>query len=188
MAERETYAVEVAGVRRELRLHEIAPGVRIALFNLLGDAEVVKAAATALAARLADVEADVLVTAEAKPIALAYELALQTGKRWVVLRKSYKPYMGEALSAETVSITTGRPQTLYLDEHDRERIAGRRVVLVDDVVSTGSTIGAMRELMRRAGSEVVAEAAVFTEGDAPGCEGVIALGHLPVLVDEPAGG
>lgn len=179
--ERQTHPIEIGGVRRELPLHEVAPGVTIALFNLLGDAEVVKAAATELAARLAGIEADVLVTAEAKSVPLAYELALQTGKPWVVLRKSYKPYMGEALSAETESITTQRVQTLYLDERDGERVRGRRVLLVDDVVSTGSTFAAMRKLMRVAGAEVAAEAAVFTEGDSGKAEGTIALGHLPVF-------
>jgi adenine phosphoribosyltransferase len=177
----ETFRVEVAGVVRELPVHEIAPGVRIAHFNLLGDAEVVKAAATELARRLAGARFDVLLTAEAKSVPLAYELALQTGKPWVVLRKSRKPYMEGELSAETVSITTGSPQTLWLDGRDRERIAGRTVALVDDVVSTGSTLAAMRELVRAAGAEVAVEAAVFIEGDSAAAAGVVALGHLPLF-------
>lgn len=176
-----TFPVAVAGVRRELPLLEVAPGVRIAHFNMLGDAEVVKAAATELARRLAEHAFDALVTAEAKSVPLAYELALQTGKPWVVLRKSRKPTMGDALAAETVSITTAAPQTLWLAEDDRDRLRGRRVALVDDVVSTGSTLAAMRELVRRAGAEVAVEAAVFTEGEAGAAAGVIALGHLPVF-------
>jgi adenine phosphoribosyltransferase len=157
--------------------------VRIAVFNLLGDAEIVEAAARGLARRLEDVEADVLVTAETKSVPLAYQLALLTGLPWVVLRKDRKPYMGETLSTETHSITTGRPQTLYLDEKDRSLLAGKRAVLVDDVISTGSTLAAMRVLVEAAGGSVACEAAVFTEGDQDDRPGVVALGHLPLFRD-----
>jgi adenine phosphoribosyltransferase len=157
----------------------VAPGLRIALFNLLGDTEIVRAAAHGLARRLVAVDFEVLVTAETKSVPLVYELGAVMDKLWVVLRKSYKPYMGETLTAETVSITTGAPQTLYLDEKDRPLVAGKRVVLVDDAISTRSTVEGMRRLMDAAGAEVVAEAAVFTEGEEQ--EGVIALGHLPLF-------
>jgi len=176
---RETYGVEIAGLARELPLFEVAPGVRIAVFNLLGDAEVVAAAAGALAQHLADVDHDALVTAETKSVPLVYHLALITGKPWIVLRKAYKPYMGAAVQAETHSITTGAPQTLYLDEKDQALVRGKRVVLVDDVISTGSTVDGMRELMEAVGANVVALAAVFTEGDER--DDVVALGHLPVF-------
>ena len=180
MGTREHHAVEINGLRRELPLFEVAPGTRIAVFNLLGDTEVVEAAATGLAERLAGLDPDVLVTAETKSVPLVYELARRLGKPWVVLRKAYKPYMGEVLSAETHSITTGAPQTLYLDEKDRGLVTGHRVALVDDVISTGSTVEGMREVVGAADGEIVAEAAVFTEGDAP-TDGVIALGHLPLF-------
>jgi adenine/guanine phosphoribosyltransferase-like PRPP-binding protein len=176
-----TYPVEIEGVRRDLPLVEVAPGLRIALFNLLGDTEIVRAAARGLARRLGGLEFDALVTAETKSVPLAYELGALMDKPWVVLRKSYKPYMGETLTAETVSITTGAPQTLHLDEKDRPLVAGMRVVLIDDAISTGSTVDGMRALMQAAGAEVVAEAAVFTEGDER--DGVIALGHLPLFRD-----
>ena len=87
---------------------------------------------------------------------------------------------GETIADETHSITTGAPQTLHLDEKDRALVGGRRVVLVDDVISTGSTVEAMRRLMEHAGADVVAEAAVFTEGDADNGE-TITLGHLPLF-------
>ena len=180
MGTREHHAVEINGLRRELPLFEVAPGTRIAVFNLLGDTEVVEAAAAGLAERLVGLDPDVLVTAETKSVPLVYELARRLGKPWVVLRKAYKPYMGEVLSAETHSITTGAPQTLYLDEKDRGLVAGHRVALVDDVISTGSTVEGMREVVGAADGEIVAEAAVFTEGDAP-TDGVIALGHLPLF-------
>jgi adenine phosphoribosyltransferase len=95
----------------------------------------------------------VLVTAEAKSIPLAHALSVVTGKPYVILRKAYKPYMGSALQAETLSITTGQPQTLYLDEKDREMMHGKRVVILDDVISTGSTLQGMRLLLQKAGAK-----------------------------------
>lgn len=178
----ETYAVEIAGVKRELRLMEVAPGVRIAVLNILGDTELTQAAARALARQL-PASAEYLVTAEAKSIPLAYALSVESKLPYIVLRKSYKPYMGNALSAETLSITTNMSQTLYLDERDRTAILGKRVVLVDDVISTGSTLQGMRLIMQKAGAEVVAEAAILTEGDRAKWTSVIALGHLPVFVE-----
>lgn len=178
-----TFAVNIAGVQRDLRLFEIKPGVRIAILNILGDTELVEAAARALAPKLTASNVDLLVTAEAKSIPLAHAMSVVTGLPYIVLRKSYKPYMGDALQSETLSITTGKSQTLFLDEKDRELIKGRRVVLLDDVISTGSTLQAMRLIMEKAGANVIAEAAIFTEGDRAQWTGVIALGHLPVWVD-----
>jgi adenine phosphoribosyltransferase len=173
----------VAGVKRNLPLFEVAPGLRIAVLNILGDTELVRACAKALARRLADKDYDALVTAEAKSIPLIHALAIETRKDYVVLRKAYKLYMGETLSAETVSITTRQPQTLYLDEKDRAMLKGKRVVLLDDVVSTGSTLKGMRKVMDLAGAVVVAEAAVFTEGEPGDWQEILALGHLPLFKD-----
>ena len=181
MAAPETYAVDVAGVHRDLRLFEVAPGVRIAILNILGDTELVKAAASELAEKLRPREPDVLVTAESKSIPLAYELADQLGIPYVVLRKQYRSYMGEALEVETVSITTGHPQTLYLDEKDRGLVRDQRVVIVDDVISTGSTLEGMRRVVERASGKLVGEAAIFTEGDEAKWQEVVAVGHLPVF-------
>jgi adenine phosphoribosyltransferase len=182
MHHRQTYTVEVAGLTRHFPLFEVAPGVRIAIFNMLGDTFVVKAAAAALAERLRHTPADVLVTAEAKSIPLIYEMSALMGLPYVVLRKAYKSYMGEAISAETVSITTGKPQTLFLDEKDRAIIDGKRVIIVDDVVSTGSTLEGMRQVIARSGGEVTQVASIFTEGDSDWSH-VVALGNLPVFVD-----
>ena len=180
MGKRETYKVEIAGLTRHLPLFEVSLGVRIAIFNMLGDTIIVKAAAAALAERLQKADADVLVTAEAKGIPLIYEMSALMGLPYVVLRKTYKSYMGEAIEAETVSITTGKPQTLYLDEKDHALIKGKRIVLVDDVVSTGSTLQGMESVVNKAEGEIVQIAAVFTEGDAD-WDHVIALGNLPVF-------
>jgi adenine phosphoribosyltransferase len=183
MTERETYAVEIAGVKRELVKFEVMPGVTIAILNILGDTELVAAAAKALKKKLKDVKYDALVTAEAKSIPLIHQLSVETQKPYVVLRKTYKPYMGEAIQAETMSITTNKPQTLFLDGKDLTLIKGKKVVLVDDVVSTGSTQKAMRAVVEKAGAEIAAEAAILTEGDPESWRGIIALGNLPVWVD-----
>lgn len=182
--ERETYPVEVAGVSRELPLFEVAPGLQIAVLNILGDTELVEASGKELADRLVELDYDVIVTAEAKSIPLICALARETGKHYVVLRKSYKLYMGETIEAETLSITTGQPQTLHLDEKDRGVVESKRVALVDDVISTGSTLKGMRKVMELAQAEVVAEAAIFTEGDPEDWTHIIALGHLPLFKDD----
>lgn len=185
---RAVHSVTIAGVTRDLPLFEIKPGVRIAILNILGDTELVEAAAHALAERLADKTPDILVTAEAKAIPIAHVLSVVMKKPYIVLRKNYKPYMGDALQSETLSITTGTAQTLFLDEKDRHQVTGKRVVLLDDVISTGSTLQGMRLIMQKAGANVVAEAALLTEGDRATWQDIIALGHLPVWVDPPAGG
>ena len=178
---RETYAVEIAGLKRQLPLFEVAPGLRIAVLNILGDTELVQACARELAQRLSGEAFDMIVTAEAKSIPLAHALSVEMKKPYLVLRKAYKPYMGETVHAETLSITTGKPQTLYLDEKDRQVVRGKRVALVDDVISTGSTLEGMRKVMDLAGASVVAEAAVFTEGDPADWKHITALGHLPLF-------
>jgi adenine phosphoribosyltransferase len=183
MTDRSTYPIDIAGVHRELRLFEIKPGLRIAILNILGDTELVTACSKALAAKLRAIQFDVLVTAEAKSIPLAHGLSYEMNKPYVILRKSYKPYMGDALQAETLSITTGQPQTLYLDEKDREMMKGKKVVILDDVISTGSTLQGMRLLLNKAGADVVAEAAILTEGERAKWAQIVSLGHIPVFTD-----
>jgi adenine phosphoribosyltransferase len=184
MTEQTHYSITIAGINRDLRLFEVKPGIKIAILNILGDTELVEAVARELAVKLAERKPEVLVTAEAKSIPLAHALAVQMKLPYVVLRKAYKPYMGDALQSETLSITTGKPQTLYLDEKDRQLVDGKRIVLLDDVISTGSTLQGMRLIMGKANAEIVAEAAVLTEGDRATWHNIIALGHLPVWVDE----
>ncbi len=183
MQKREVYPIEIAGLKRELRLFEIKPGLRIALLNILGDTELVQACARQLAVQLKTVPFDILVTAEAKSIPLAYALAVETMKPYIVLRKTYKPYMGDALRAETLSITTGQPQVLILDEKDRDLIHGKKVLIVDDVISTGSTLQGMRMVIEKAGAQVVKEAAILTEGERSRWEDIVSLGHLPLFTD-----
>jgi adenine phosphoribosyltransferase len=183
MSAHETYTVEIAGLKRDLRLFEVAPGLRIAILNILGDTELVQACARELAAKLKDVDYDVLVTAEAKSIPLAYALSVETHKPYVILRKTYKPYMGEAVKAETLSITTGQPQVLILDEKDRGLMKDKRAVILDDVISTGSTLQGMRMILEKVGATIAAEAAIFTEGDRAKWMHILSLGHLPLFTD-----
>lgn len=183
MSTRETYAIKIAGLQRHLRLFEIKPGLRIAILNILGDTELVLACARDLGKLLRDVKFDVLVTAEAKAIPLAHALSAEMKKPYVILRKTYKPYMGDALQAETLSITTGQAQLLVLDEKDRDLLRGKSVVILDDVISTGSTLQGMRMLMAQAGATVVREAAILTEGERSKWQDIVALGHLPVFTD-----
>lgn len=183
MSKYETYSIEIAGVKRDLRLFEIKPGLRIAILNILGDTELVQASASGLAEKVKGVDYDIIVTAEAKSIPIAHALSVETKKPYVVLRKTYKPYMGDALKAETLSITTGQPQVLILDEKDRELIQGKKVLIVDDVISTGSTLQGMRMILDKANATVAGEAAILTEGDRAQWMHIHSLGHLPLFTD-----
>jgi len=183
MTNRDTYSINIAGLQRELPLFEIKPGLRIAILNILGDTELVQVCAIALARKLEDISYDLIVTAEAKSIPIAYALSVETHKPYVVLRKSYKPYMGAALKAETLSITTGQPQTLILDEKDYALVKDSRVVILDDVISTGSTLQGMHLILDKAKATVVAEAAILTEGERAQWGHILSLGHLPLFTN-----
>jgi adenine phosphoribosyltransferase len=183
MAKRDVHSIDIAGLKRDLRLFEIKPGLRIAILNILGDTELVEACAKELGKLLKDMQFDVLVTAEAKSIPLAHALSVEMKKPYIILRKVYKPYMGDALRAETLSITTGQPQVLILDEKDRDTVKGRKVIILDDVISTGSTLQGMRMILDKAGATVVAEASILTEGERARWAHIISLGHLPLFTD-----
>ncbi len=182
-SQRSVYPIEIAGVYRELRLFEVQAGLRIAVLNILGDTELVDACAKALTEKLSPYDYDVLVTAEAKSIPLAHELSRVSGKPYVVLRKHYRSYMGKTVQAETISITTGQSQHLYLDEKDITLVQGKMVVLLDDVISTGSTLEGMQQIIQNAQGQVVAMAAVLTEGDQEKWKDIVCLGHLPLFTD-----
>jgi adenine phosphoribosyltransferase len=167
MTKRDVYSINIAGLKRDLRLFEIKPGLRIAILNILGDTELVEACAKELSKKLKDVQYDILVTAEAKSIPLAHALSVKTKKPYIILRKTYKPYMGDAIRAETLSITTGQPQILILD----------------DVISTGSTLQGMRMILDKVNANVVAEASILTEGERAQWTHIISLGHLPLFTD-----
>jgi adenine phosphoribosyltransferase len=183
MARPDYYEVEVAGLSRRLPLFPVASGVRIALFEMVGDTELVKAIAGQLAGRVPS-DVDLIVTAGVNCIPLGHELSARTGIPYLVLRKNHKPFMREPLEQEVFTITTGELQTLWLDGRDRCKIRGKQVLVLEDVVSTGSSIQGLETIVRRAGGEIRARAAVFTEGNPDRWKDVIALGHLPVFVDD----
>jgi len=173
-----TYSVQVGDVRRDLPVVEVAPGVSVALFNMLGDTEVTEAAGRELA-RMLPPEIDTLVTPEVKAVPLAHVISRHTGKPYIVIRKTQKPYMIEPVVREVVSITTGKPQVLVLDGFDVEKVRGKNVAIVDDVVSSGGTLRSLTEIIEEVGGTVAAVVAVFTEGDER--PEILSLGHLPLF-------
>ena len=183
MGER-TYKLTVAGVSRELPILKIADGLSIASFVILGDAELVGAVAPLLVDRLPE-GVDYLMTAEAKGIPLAHEMArVMEAPRYIVARKSIKPYMSHPLVESVDSITTQAEQSLCLDGVDADAIRGKRIALVDDVISTGESIAAVERLAVEAGAEVVARAAILAEGDAANRDDIIFLEALPLFPEE----
>lgn len=181
MPEGRWYTLRICGLVRHLPIVEVAPGLAIASFVILGDTELVTAAAAALVARLPPVDA--LICAEAKGIPLIHEMSRLLGRNYFVARKSVKPYMEEPLLDEVVSITTQEKQVLCLDGRDARQLQGKRVAVVDDVISTGESIAAVERLAVRAGATVAARAAILAEGDAVKRPDILYLGELPLFTE-----
>ncbi len=176
---REVYKMKIAGLERELKKYAVSDSLDIAAFILFGDVEITVAAAEELLNRVP--EFDYILTPEAKSIPLAYEMSRQSGKPYVVARKGVKVYMGEPVSVEVRSITTQKVQTLYLGEDECAMIKGKRVLVVDDVISTGESLDAVRKLVAAAGGEEAAACAVLAEGDAAKRDDIIFLEELPLF-------
>jgi adenine phosphoribosyltransferase len=175
-----TYTLHIGGLTRVLPIVQISDELSIASFVILGDTELVSTAAPLVAAKLPEV--DVLVTAEAKGIPFVYELSKQLGmSRYVVARKSVKPYMEAPVIDKVVSITTQKEQLLVLDKSDADFLKGKRVALVDDVISTGESLRALEQLVVRAGGIIRAKAAILAEGDAASREDITFLEALPLF-------
>ena len=164
---------EICGVKRQLPFVKIKDNMALASFCIVSDTELVQAVAPKLAEKLPEV--DILLTAEAKGIILTYEMSRLLGKEFVVARKTKKPYMQNVLEAVVYSITTQKKQTLYLDGCDVEKIKGKRVAIIDDVIATGESLNALEKLAEEAGAEVVARAAVLAELDSVYREDIIFL-------------
>ncbi len=175
-----TYTVNIQGLARTLPILRLTPELSIASFVILGDCEVVVHCAPLIVKRLPPV--DVLITAEAKGIPLVHEIARLMGHpRYLVARKSVKPYMDAPLVDEVESITTQKKQTLCLDGHDAACVRGKRVAIIDDVISTGESISAVERLVEKAGGVVAARAAILAEGDACKRTDIIFLQELPLF-------
>jgi adenine phosphoribosyltransferase len=176
---RDFYTINIAGIERRLTKYPVSDKLDIAAFILFGDVEITVAAASELLKKTP--EFDVILTPEAKSIPLAYEMARQSGKPYIVARKGVKVYMGNPISVSVRSITTDSEQHLYLGDEDAEKLRGKRVLIVDDVISTGESLESVRMLVGKAGGIEAASCAVLAEGDAAGRDDIIFLSPLPLF-------
>ena len=178
------YKMTIAGLKRELPLCEINDDLYIAAFVIFGDPELTVAAAGELLKKAP--EYDYLISAEAKGIPLVHEMARQRGDtKYFLARKSPKLYMTGVFGVEVDSITTSGTQKLYLDTMDAEMINGKRILIVDDVISTGNSLAAIERLVKEAGGNIVGCMAILAEGDAIGRKDIVYLEKLPLF--EPDG-
>ena len=173
------YQMTIAGLTRELPLCRVTDDLYIAAFVMFGDVEITVKTAEQLLQRAP--EFDVIVTAEAKGIPLAYEMAKQSGKPYFVCRKGAKLYMKDPVSAHVRSITTDKMQTVYLDGNEGEKLRGKRVLIVDDVISTGESLLAVHALVEKFDANIVGQAAILAEGDAAERDDIIFLEKLPLF-------
>ena len=174
------YKLHVAGIERDLPLCPIADNLYIAAFVLFGDVELTERCAAALLEKAP--EHDVIITAESKGIPLGYEMCRLSGKnRYVLARKSVKLYMKDVVKCETQSITTSEKQVLYIDGDDAVFMKGKRVLIVDDVISTGGSLLSLENLVKQAGGKIVGKMAVLAEGDAIDRSDIICLAPLPLF-------
>ena len=176
------YPMDIAGLHRELPICKVTDDLYIGAFICFGDAELTVACARDMLAMLEADSYDYLFTAEAKSIPLIHEMARQSGAReYFVARKGLKVYMPHPLHVTVRSITTQHDQDLYLSGEEADKIRGKRVLIVDDVISTGESLRAMEELVNEAGGIIVGKMAVLAEGDANDRPDITVLGKLPLF-------
>ena len=177
------YRLEVAGLTRDLPVCRISDELSIAAFVIFGDVELTVACARELLKIVPP--HDIMITAEAKGIPLIHEMARQSGEnKYLVARKAAKLYMSEAVGVEVHSITTAKKQELYIDKADMEAMNKKRVLILDDVISTGESLRAVEKLVDAAGGEIVGKMAILAEGDARLRQDIKYLAHLPLLDGE----
>ena len=173
------HPMNIAGLKRELPICRVTDELYIGAFVIFGDVELTVACAKALLEKAP--EYDYIITAESKGIPLAYEMARQAGdEKWLLARKGAKLYMQNVFSVEVKSITTDHVQKLYLDGADAALMQGKRILIVDDVISTGESLHALEELVEKAGGQIVGRMAILAEGDAQNREDLIYLEKLPL--------
>lgn len=176
----EYYELKVGGLTRQLPIMQVSDTMRIAAFISLGDSELISRLAPLLIEKMPEV--DIVLTAETKGIPIAHEVSRLLGKaRYCVARKTLKPYMNVSLTDEVFSISTQKLQTLYLDQKDVALLKGKRVAIVDDVISTGESLKAMERLVDGAGGHVVAKVGILAEGEAAERKDIIFLEPLPLF-------
>ncbi len=174
-----TYKMKIAGCERELPLCRVSDSLDIAAFIMFNDVEITEKSASELLKKCP--EHDVLVTAEAKGIPLCYEMARQGCRRYVIARKDVKVYMPNPVGVDVKSITTEHKQQLFLGQDEADCIKGKRVLIVDDVISTGESLAALEALVKRAGGNIAGKAAVLAEGKAAERNDIIFLEKLPLF-------
>ena len=175
----EFYEIEVAGLKRKLPVCPLNDKMSIAAFIMFGDVELTEKCAKELLAKMP--EFDVIITPEAKSIPLAYEMSRLSGKKYIVARKYPKLYMKNIHKVSVKSITTDKLQTLYIDGTEAAALKGRRVAIVDDVISTGESVSAVRKLVDEAEGNIACMACVLAEGDAAKRDDIIFLKELPLI-------
>ena len=175
------YTLNVAGLKRSLPICPINEKVYIAGFVMFSDVELTVACAKELIKKIP--EHDVILTAESKGIPLAYEMAKQLDEKYIVARKMNKLYMQNPIHIDVKSITTEKVQTLYLDSTEADYLKDKRVLIIDDVISTGESLSALESLVNSAGGNIVGKAAVLAEGDAADRKDIIFLEKLPIFFE-----
>ena len=177
---RDFFTMKIAGLERHLPVCPINEDLSIAAFVIFGDVEMTVTAAAELL-KIAPAH-DIIITAEAKGIPLVHEMARQNNETsYIVARKGIKLYMKEVFSVEVQSITTEKKQTLFIDSGEAEQMRGKKVLIVDDVISTGESLRALEELVKDAGGDVAGRMAVLAEGDAKDRDDILFLEYLPLL-------
>lgn len=177
---KKAYTMEIAGLKRDLPLFPVNENLYIAAFILFGDVEITKACAAELLKKAP--EYDIMITAECKSIPLIYEMARQSGQNdYIIARKGPKVYMEDIITTDVDSITTAHTQSLCIGKTEVDLMKGKRVLIVDDVISTGESLAAIEELVKKAGGNIVGKMAILAEGDAINREDITVLAPLPLF-------
>ena len=179
MSEKEYYELHIAGLTRKLQKFSVSDSLDIAAFILFGDVELTEHCASELLKKVPEI--DYIVTPEAKSIPLAYEMSRLSGKKYVVARKGVKVYMDNPVKVTETSITTQKEQTLYLGHEDGDLLDGKRVLIVDDVISTGESLKAVQKLVKAFNGNIVASCAPLAEGDSAERDDIVFLEKLPLF-------
>lgn len=179
MSKKEYYELHIAGLTRKLQKFQVSDSLDIAAFILFGDVELTEHCASELLKKAP--EFDYIVTPEAKSIPLAYEMSRLSGKKYIVARKGVKVYMDNPVKVTETSITTQKEQTLYLGHEDGDLLDDKRVLIVDDVISTGESLKAVQKLVKEFNGNIVASCAPLAEGDSAERDDIVFLEKLPLF-------